>query len=127
MRGFGVENEVVKVYLFVKKKGLKRENIVKIEFCVVPSIGSHNLVAIPLQMLCKIVANYNHAVYVSKVPWLRVESMALLGAKPHGFGWEMCAEGWMISPTRLRHFPESTRWRRGVDSYTYNQSTRRND
>ena len=66
--------------------------------------------------------------------------MALLGAKPHGFGWEMRAEGWMISPSRLddvaestpipttsrlRHFPESTRWRRGVDSYTLNQSTRR--
>ena len=51
--------------------------------------------------------------------------MALLGAKPHGFGWEMRAEGWMISPTRLRHFPESTRRRRGVDSYTLNQSTRR--
>ena len=60
--------------------------IVKIAFYVVPIIGSHNIVAIPLQMLCKIVANYNHAVYVSKVPWLRVESMALLGAKPHGFG-----------------------------------------
>ena len=38
---------------------------------------------------------------------------------------EMRAEGWMISPTRLRHFPESTRRRRGVDSYTLNQSTRR--
>ena len=38
---------------------------------------------------------------------------------------EMRAEGWMISPSRLRHFPESTRWRRGVDSYTLNQSTRR--
>ena len=51
--------------------------------------------------------------------------MALLGAKPHGFGWEMRTEGWMISPSLLRHFPESTRWRRRVDSYTYNQSTRR--
>ena len=68
---------------------------------------------------------HNPAVYGSKLPYLRVESMALLGAKPHGFGWEMGAEGWMISPSRLRHFPESTRWRRGVDSYTYNQSTRR--
>ena len=63
--------------------------------------------------------------YGSKVWEFWVESMALLGAKPHGFGWEMRAEGWMISPTRLRHFPESTRRRRGVDSYTYNQSTRR--
>ena len=124
---FLVENEMEKEYLFVKIEGLKREDIVKIEFCVMPIIGSHNIVAIPLQMLCKIVANYNHAVCVSKVPWLRVESMALLGAKPHGYGWEMRAEGWMISPTRLRHFPESTRRRRGVDSYTYNQSTRRND
>ena len=67
----------------------------------------------------------NSHTYGSK-PWeFWVESMALLGAKPHGFGWEMRAEGWMISPTRLRHFPESTRWRRGVDSYTLNQSTRR--
>ena len=67
----------------------------------------------------------NSHTYGSK-PWeFWVESMALLGAKPHGFGWEMRAEGWMISPTRLRHFPESTRWRRGVDSYTLNQSSRR--
>ena len=62
MRGFGVENEVVKVYLFVKKKGLKRENIVKIEFCVMPIIGNNNIVAIPLQMACTPVANRNHAV-----------------------------------------------------------------
>ena len=55
----------------------------------------------------------NSHTYGSK-PWeFWVESMALLGRKPHGFGWEMRAEGWMISPTRLR------------DSYTYNQSTRR--
>ncbi len=83
---FLVENEMEKEYLFVKIEGLKRVFIVKMAFCVVPIIGSHNIVAIPLQMLCKIVANYNHAVCVSKVPWLRVESMALLGAKPHGFG-----------------------------------------
>ena len=49
----------------------------------------------------------------------------VLDGKYESFGWEMRAEGWMISPTRLRHFPESTRRRRGVDSYTYNQSTRR--
>ena len=68
---------------------------------------------------------HNPAVYGSKLPYLRVESMALLGAKPHGFGWEMRAERWMISPSRLRNTAESTRWRRGVDSYTLNQSTRR--
>lgn len=77
-----------KEYLFVKIEGLKRVFIVKMAFCVVPIIGSHNIVAIPLQMLCKIVANYNHAVYVSKVPWLRVESMALLGTKCGSFGCE---------------------------------------
>ena len=51
-----------KEYLFVKIEGLKRENIVKIEFCVMPIIGNNSIVAIPLQMLCKIVANYNHAI-----------------------------------------------------------------
>ena len=80
-----------KEYLFVKIEELKREDIVKIEFCVVPIIGSHNIVVIPLQMLCKIVANYSHAVCVSKVPWLRVESMALTGRKPHGFGMQVWA------------------------------------
>ena len=83
-----------KVYLFVKIEGLKRVFIVKMAFCVVPIIGNNSIVAIPLQMLCKIVANYNHVVYVSKVPWLRVESMALTGRKPHGFGWQV-REFWM--------------------------------
>lgn len=63
--------------VFIKIEGLKRVFIVKMAFCVVPIIGSHNIVAIPLQMLCKIVANYNHAVCVSKVPWLRVKTMAV--------------------------------------------------
>ena len=67
----------------------------------------------------------NSHTYGSKLWEFWVESMALLDAKPHGFGWEMRADGWMISPSRLRHFPESTRRRRGVDSYTLNQSTRR--
>ena len=60
--------------------------IVKIEFCVMPIIGSHNIVAIPLQMLCKIVANYNHAVYVSKLPYLGVKTMGVLGRKYGTFG-----------------------------------------
>ena len=51
-----------KVYLFVKKKGLKRENIVKIEFCVMPIIGNNNIAAIPLQMAYTPVANRNPAV-----------------------------------------------------------------
>jgi len=34
--------------------------------------------------------------------------MALLGAKPHGFGWEMRAEGWKISRSRLGGVAEST-------------------
>ena len=34
---------------------------------------------------CMPVANHNHAVYVSKVPWLRVETMALLGTKCGSF------------------------------------------
>ena len=50
------------MYLFIKKKGLKRENIVKIEFCVMPIIGNNNIVAIPLQMVCTPVANRNPAV-----------------------------------------------------------------
>ena len=62
MRGFGVENDVVKVYLFVKKKDLKRKNIVKIEFCVMPIIGNNNIVAIPLQMAYTPVTNRNPAV-----------------------------------------------------------------
>ena len=45
-----------------------------------------------------------------------VESMALLGAKPHGFGWEMRAEGWMISPSRVRNSVDSTPTLRRVDS-----------
>ena len=40
---------------------------------------------------------------------------------------KMRAVGWMISPSRLLDIPESTRRRRGVDSYTYNHSTRGND
>ena len=83
---FLVENEMEKEYLFVKIEGLKREDIVKIEFCVMPIIGSHNIVAIPLQMLCKIVANYNHAVYVSKLPYLWVKTMGVLGRKYGTFG-----------------------------------------
>ena len=31
----------------------------------------------------------------------------------------------MISASRVRNVGESSQWRRGVDSYTYNQSTRR--
>ena len=62
MHGLWVENDMKKVYLFVKKKGLKRENIVKIEFCVMPIIGNNNIVAIPLQMACTPVANRNPAV-----------------------------------------------------------------
>ena len=58
----------------------------------------------------------NSHTYGSKVWEFWVESMALLGAKPHGFGWEMRAVGWMISPSRLRHFPESTPTLPRVDS-----------
>ena len=54
--------------------------------------------------------------YGSKLWEFWVVSMALLGAKPHGFGWEMRAEGWMISPSRLRHFPDSTPALPRVDS-----------
>ena len=67
--------------LFVKIEGLKRVFIVKIAFCVMPIIGNNSIVAIPLQMLCKIVANYNHAVYVSKLPYLGVKTMGVLGRK----------------------------------------------
>ena len=52
-------------------------------------------------------------------PWeFWVESMALLGAKPHGFGWEMRAEGWMISPSRLRDSVDSTPTLPRVESTT---------
>ena len=80
-----------KEYLFVKIEELKRVFIVKMAFCVMPIIGNNSIVAIPLQMLCKVLVNYNHAVCVSKVPWLRVESMALTGRKPHGFGMQVWA------------------------------------
>jgi len=83
---FLVENAMKKECLFVKIEGLKRVFIVKMAFCVVPIIGSHNIVAIPLQMLCKIVANYNHAVYVSKLPYLGVKTMGVLGRKYGTFG-----------------------------------------
>jgi hypothetical protein len=75
-----------KEYLFIKIEGLKRVFIVKMVFCVVPIIGSHNIVAIPLQMLCKIVANYNHAVCRVKLPYLGVKTMGVLGRKYGTFG-----------------------------------------
>ena len=51
----------------------------------------------------------NSHTYGSK-PWeFWVESMALLGAKPHGFGWEMRAEG-------VDDFTESTPTLPRVDS-----------
>ena len=62
------------------------------------------------------VKHQNSHTYGAKLWEFWGESMALLGAKPHGFGWEMRAEGWMISPTRLRDSVDSTPTLPRVDS-----------